>query len=142
MEDLAVAILIRNKHLARAIGDAAWTEFARQLGYKAAWFGAELVVCDRWFPSTKTCSGCGRGGLRMGLGERIFSCGDCGLVMDRDRNAAANLAAWAEHHAQAPDRQAGGRVINVPGGEGTGHRLGDGGTGPCERGTDAHAFRV
>jgi putative transposase len=143
MEDLAVANLIRNKHLARAIGDAAWTEFARQLGYKAAWFGAELVVCDRWFPSTKTCSGCGRGGLQMGLGERIFSCGDCGLVMDRDRNAAANLAAWAEqHHAQAPDRQAGGRVINVPGGEGTGHRLGDGGTGPCERGTDAHACRV
>jgi putative transposase len=143
MEDLVVANLIRNKYLARAIGDAAWTEFARQLGYKAAWFGAELVVCDRWFPSTKTCSGCGRGGFRMGLGERIFSCGDCGLVMDRDRNAAANLAAWAEqHHAQAPDRQAGGRVINVPAGEGTGHRLGDGGTGPCERGTDAHAFRV
>jgi putative transposase len=82
----------------------------------------------------------------MGLGERIFSCGGCGLVMDRDRNAAANLAAWADAasraEARAPDRQAGGRVINAPGGEGTGHRLGDTGTGPLERGTDAHAFRV
>ena len=146
LEDLAVANLVRNKHLARAIGDAAWSEFARQLDYKAAWFGAELVVCDRWFPSTKTCSHCGRGRLRMRLGERIFSCGGCGLVMDRDRNAAANLAAWAEAasraEARAPDRQAGGRVINAPGGEGTGHRLGDGGTGPRERGTDAHAFQV
>jgi putative transposase len=141
LEDLAVANLMTNRHLARAIGDAAWTELARQLGYKAAWFGAELVACDRWFPSTKTCSRCGTVKQQMGLAERIFRCDGCGLATDRDRNAATNLAAWAErHHAQAPDRQAGGRATNAPGGEGAGHRPGDGGTDPTEGGTDAHAL--
>jgi len=140
LEDLAVANLMTNRHLARAIGDAAWAELTRQLGYKAAWFGTELVACDRWFPSTKTCSRCGLVKRQMGLAERVFYCGGCGLVIDRDRNAATNLAAWAErHHAQAPDRQAGGRVTNAPGGEGAGHRRGDGGTDPSEGGTDAHA---
>jgi putative transposase len=141
LEDLAVANLMTNRHLTRAIGDAAWAELARQLGYKAAWFGAELVACDRWFPSTKTCSRCGLVKHQMGLAERIFRCDGCGLVTDRDRNAAANLAAWAErHHAQAPDRQAGGRATNAPGGEGAGPRHGDGGTDPTEGGTDAHAL--
>ena len=59
VEDLPVANLIRNKRLAQAITDAAWAELARQLRYKTAWLGGELVVCDRWFPSTKTCSACG-----------------------------------------------------------------------------------
>jgi putative transposase len=141
LEDLAVANLMTNRHLVRAIGDAAWTELARQLTYKSAWFGTKLVVCDRWFASTKTCSGCGLVKQQLRLAERIFRCAGCGLVMDRDRNAAANLAAWAERlHAQAPDRQAGGRVINAPGGVGAGHRLGDGGTSPSEGGTDARAF--
>jgi putative transposase len=141
LEDLAVANLMTNRRLARAIGDAAWTELARQLTYKSAWFGTELVVCDRWFASTKTCSACGMVKQQLELAERVFRCAGCGLVIDRDRNAAANLAAWAERsHAQAPDRQAGGRVINAPGGVGAGHRLGDGETSPGEGGTDAHAF--
>jgi putative transposase len=141
LEDLKVANLMTNRRLARAISDAAWTELARQLAYKSAWFGAKLVVCDRWFASTKTCSGCGSVKQQMGLAERIFRCTGCGLVIDRDLNAAANLAAWAERsHAQAPDRQAGGRVINALGGVGAGHRLGDGETSPSEGGTDAHAF--
>jgi putative transposase len=141
LEDLAVANLITNRRLTRSIGDVAWAEFARQLTYKAAWFGAELIVCDRWFASSKICSVCGNVARQMGLAERTFYCAGCSLVIDRDRNAAANLAAWAERsHAQAPDRQAGGRVINAPGGVGTGHRLGDGGTSPSEGGTDAHAF--
>jgi putative transposase len=55
-EDLAVADLLTNRHLARAFADAAWAEFARQLCYKAAWFGVEVVVSNRWFPSSKTCS--------------------------------------------------------------------------------------
>jgi putative transposase len=140
LEDLAVANLIANRRLTRSISDVAWAELARQLTYKAAWFGTELVVCDRWYASTKTCSRCGVAKRQMGLAERTFCCGGCGLVIDRDRNAAANLAAWAERfHAQAPDRQAGGRVINAPGGEGAGHRLGDGETSPSEGGTDAHA---
>jgi putative transposase len=141
VEDLTVANLMTNRRLARAIGDAAWTELARLLGYKATWFGAELVVCDRWFASTKTCSGCGMVKQQMGLAERVYCCDGCGLAIDRDRNAAANLAAWAERfHAQAPDRQAGGRAINAPGGEGTGHRDGDGATSSNEGGTDAHAL--
>jgi putative transposase len=139
LEDLAVANLMGNRRLARAIGDAAWTELGRQLTYKAAWLGAELVVCDRWFASTKTCSRCGMVKQELGLAERIYCCDGCGLTTDRDRNAAANLAAWAEH-ARAPDRQAGGRVINAPGGEGADHRRGDGATSPSEGGTDAHAL--
>jgi putative transposase len=99
-----------------------------------------VLVADRWFPSTKTCSQCGLVKQRMGLADRVFRCDRCGMVMDRDRNAAANLAAWAEqHHVQAPDRQAGGRVINAAGGEGAGYRDGDSATGPDEGGTDAHA---
>jgi putative transposase len=139
LEDLAVANLMTNRPLAQAIGDAGWAELARQLSYKAAWLRAELMVCDRWFPSTKTCSRCRTVKRHMRLDERAFHCGGCGLVMDRDRNAAANLAAWAEQqHAQAPDRQAGGRVTNAPGGKGAGRRDGDGATGPGEGGTDAH----
>jgi putative transposase len=144
LEDLAVANLLGNRQLARAISDAAWTELARQLRYKAVWFGAELIVCDRWFPSTRTCSQCGRIASAMRLGERVFCCPGCGLLTDRDRNAAANLAAWAEAAnmaaAQAPDRRAGGRVTNASGGERADHRASDGGAGPGEGGTDAHAL--
>jgi putative transposase len=79
----------------------------------------------------------------MGLAVRKLSCCSCGLVLDRDRNAAANLAAWAEAAsmaaARALDRQAGGRVTNASGGEGTDHCRGDGETSPIEGGTDAHA---
>ena len=143
VEDLPVANLIRNRHLARAITDAAWAEFARQLRYKTAWRGGELVVCDRWFPSTKTCSVCGRVVEQLALRTRTFHCGACGLVMDRDRNAAANLAAWAERAtiktARVPDRQAGGWVTHAPGGEGAGHRFCGGETGPREGGTNAPA---
>jgi putative transposase len=141
VEDLPVGNLLRNKRLARAITDAAWTEFSRQLRYKTAWLGGELVVCDRWFPSTKTCSACGRAVHQLALGTRTFRCGVCGLVMDRDRNAAANLAAWAEAATsevkQTPDRQAGGRVTNAPGEVGAGHCVGGGETGLDEWGTDA-----
>jgi putative transposase len=144
LEDLTVDNLIRNKHLARAITDASWAEFARQLAYKQAWRGGQVMVADRWFPSTKTCSRCGRVKDRMGLAERLFRCDGCGLVMDRDRNAAANLAAWAEAAsmaaARAPDRQAGGRVSNASGGEGASIARGDSGVNPGEGGTDAHAI--
>jgi putative transposase len=131
MEDLAVTNLVQNNRLARAIGDAAWSEFARQLAYKAEWFGAELVVCDRWFASSKTCSRCGVTKERMALAERFFACDRCELVVDRDRNAAANLAAWAER-ARAPDRQAGGRATNASGGEGAGRCHDDGATDPMK----------
>jgi putative transposase len=139
VEDLAVDNLIRHNRLARAIGDAAWSELARQLAYKAGWFRTDLVICDRWYASSRTCSRCGTVKERMELAERAFRCDACEVVMDRDRNAAANLAAWAEH-ARAPDRQAGGRVTNASGGEGAGRCLDDGETGPREGGTRAPAI--
>jgi putative transposase len=139
VKDLAVHNLVRHNRLARAVGDAAWSEFARQLTYKADWLGVDLVVCDRWFASSRTCSACGAIKVRMKLAERVFHCGTCELVMDRDRNAAANLAAWAEH-ARALDRQAGGQVTNASGGEGAGRRPGDGETGPSEGGTNTPAI--
>ena len=138
VEDLAVNNLVRHNRLARAVGDAAWSEFARQLTYKAGWFGVDLVVCDRWFASSRTCSACGAIQVRLKLAERVFHCGTCELVMDRDRNAAANLAAWAEH-ARALDRQAGGQVTNASGGEGAGRWPDSGETGPFEGGTEAPA---
>jgi putative transposase len=144
IEDLNVAGLIRNKRLGRAIGDAAWAELGRQLRYKTAWLDGELMVCDRWFPSTKTCSRCGTVKQSLRLAERVFRCGACGLVIDRDRNAAANLAAWATAAstaaAQAPDRQAGGRVTNASGGEGNDRHRDDGSTGPDEGGTNTLAM--
>jgi putative transposase len=139
IEDLAVVNLVHNNRLARAVEDAAWSERARQISDKAEWFGTELVVCDRWFASSRTCSRCGRLKARMVLAERVFRCDSCQLALDRDRNAAANLAAWAEHH-RVPDRQAGGRVTNASGGTGSGHRLGDGATGPGEGGTKAPVY--
>ena len=139
IEDLAVANLIRNRHLARPIADAAWGELSRQLAYKATWYGSQLVSAPRWFPSSKSCSSCGLVRHDLGLSQRVFRCdsgdGGCGLAIDRDLNAAVNLAAWAEAEhcsaAQTPDPQAGGRATNACGGTGAGHRARDGATGPA-----------
>ena len=94
LEDLNVAGMVRNRHLARSISDAAMGELSRQLLYKAKWHGVEVRVADRFFPSSKTCSGCGEVKGDLDLSMRTYSCGDCGLVIDRDLNAAINLARW------------------------------------------------
>jgi putative transposase len=134
VEDLAVANLTRNRYLARSITDAAWGQLGRQLVYKAGWYGTTLAVAPRFFASSKTCAACGRINRVLSLGDRVFRCrvadGGCGLVMDRDRNAAVNLATWAESHhhdrgggdARVPDPQAAGRVSNACGGVSAGHR--------------------
>jgi transposase len=77
-----------------AIGEAAggFFEFRRQLDYKARLYGASVVVADRWFPSSKTCSCCGSVKAELDLSQRVFRCGPCGFVADRDCNAAKNLA--------------------------------------------------
>jgi len=95
VEDLEVRNMMKNHHLASAIADAAWGEMLRQLQYKVQWHGSTLITADRWYPSTKRCSRCGhvKDG-RMPLGERVFHCEECGLVLDRDLNAARNLAEW------------------------------------------------
>ncbi|KPI00206.1 transposase, IS605 OrfB family [Actinobacteria bacterium OK006] len=92
IEDLAVRNMVRNRRLARAISDAAWAEFRGLLEYKAAWYGRDVVVVDRFFPSSKLCSHCGALQDRMPLNVRTWTC-DCGTVHDRDVNAAKNLLA-------------------------------------------------
>ena len=82
--------------LNRAILDAAPGELRRQLAYKCAWYGSRLVVADRWYPSSKTCSGCKTVKAKLSLAQRTFSCERCGLVIDRDVNAAINLASLVE----------------------------------------------
>jgi putative transposase len=96
VEDLHVAGLLRNRHLARAISDQGWAQFQGQLAYKCRWYGSRLVVAPRFYPSSKTCSGCGVVKATLPLGARAFVCAACGLVLDRDLNAARNLAKLAE----------------------------------------------
>jgi putative transposase len=95
VEDLNVAGMLRNRRLARHVADAGFAEIRRQLAYKTGWNGGRLVVADRWYPSSKTCSGCGTVRAKLALSERTFVCEACGLVINRDRNAALNLAALA-----------------------------------------------
>jgi putative transposase len=109
IEDLHVAGMLRNKRLARHIAGAAWAEIRRQLTYKTERAGVRLIVADRWFASSKTCSSCGTAKAKLALSERTFTCGACGLVLDRDENAARNLAALAaadtgELRREQPDR--------------------------------------
>jgi putative transposase len=93
IEDLTVRNLLKNGKLARAISDAAWSEFRSMLEYKAQWYGREVIVVDRWFPSSKLCSNCGRLQDTMPLNVRTWTCDGCGITHDRDSNAAKNLLA-------------------------------------------------
>ncbi|WP_406467414.1 transposase [Streptomyces hirsutus] len=92
IEDLTVRNMVKNHTLARAISDAAWAEFRSMLEYKATWYGREVVVVDRFFPSSKLCSVCGALQSKMPLNIRTWTC-DCGTTHDRDVNAAKNLLA-------------------------------------------------
>ncbi|MFE6942163.1 RNA-guided endonuclease InsQ/TnpB family protein [Streptomyces chartreusis] len=92
IEDLTVRNMVKNRKLARAISDAAWSDFRGMLEYKAAWYGREVITVDRWFPSSKLCSHCGTLQNRMPLHVRTWTC-DCGTTHDRDVNAAQNLLA-------------------------------------------------
>ena len=93
IEDLNVRGMMANRHLARSIADMSFFEFRRQLEYKAAMRGGIVVVADRWFPSSKTCSVCGTEQEKMPLAIRQWTCPDCGSIHDRDVNAARNLLA-------------------------------------------------
>src|SRR5215472_12805074 len=91
IEDLHVSGMLKNHHLAQAIGDVGFYEFKRQLLYKARWYGARVILADRWEPSSKRCSGCGWLDKDLTLSDRTLHCEQCGLVIDRDLNAAINL---------------------------------------------------
>jgi len=96
VEDLHVRGMLANRRLARHVADASFAEFRRQLEYKAAWHGGRVIVADRWFASSKTCSGCGAVKAKLLLSERTYVCTACGLVLDRDVNAARNLAEYGK----------------------------------------------
>ncbi|WP_328414212.1 IS607 family element RNA-guided endonuclease TnpB [Micromonospora sp. NBC_00389] len=97
VEDLHVAAMVRNRKLARSLTDAAPATLRRHLAYKAGWYGATLHIADRWYPSSKTCSGCQTVKPKLSLAERTFDCTACGLSLDRDVNAARKLAALVRH---------------------------------------------
>jgi IS605 OrfB family transposase len=151
-EDLNVAGMLRNRRLARHIADASFGEFRRQVGYKTAWHGGRMIVADRWFASSKKCSGCGAVRAKLALSERTYACTACGLVLDRDVNAAVNLAAWGRRqiagsgpeiaNGRGADRKTGpARQVAVKRQPGTAP-AGQAGTVPRQRGTakvSAHA---
>ena len=91
IEDLNVAGMVKNHRLAKAVSDASFFELRRQLEYKTAKTGARLHFVDRWYPSSKTCSNCGSVKTKLSLTERTYKCEHCGLVIDRDLNAAINI---------------------------------------------------
>jgi len=93
IEDLNVAGMLRSHCLARAISGAAWSDLRRMLEYKADWYGRDLIVVDRWFPSSKTCSDCGHQIGALPLRIREWVCPKCGVLHDRDINAARNIRA-------------------------------------------------
>jgi putative transposase len=94
VERLNVTGMLRNRHLARAISDAGFAQLRRLLAYKTIWSGARLVQADPFSASSKTCSACGAARATLRLDERTFRCDndECGLMLDRDLNAARNLA--------------------------------------------------
>ena len=91
IEDLAIRNLMKNHRLARAISDISWSEFIRQLHYKADWYGKKIVTVSRWFPSSQLCSTCGVSSGRKALNIREWTCGHCGTRHDRDINASINI---------------------------------------------------
>ena len=93
IEDLNVAGMANRKHhLGRALADASLGELRRQLTYKTGDYNHTLVAVDRFYPSSKTCSTCGAVKAKLHLGTRVYDCTSCGIVLDRDVNAARNIA--------------------------------------------------
>jgi putative transposase len=109
IEDLSVKSMLKNHKLAQALSDVSFGEISRQLAYKCQWNGIELVKADRWFASSKTCSGCGNKKDVLKLSEREYNCEECGLSIDRDLNAAINLANYSPT-PKAGECQASGEV--------------------------------
>jgi putative transposase len=99
IEDLNVRGMAQNRHLARSIMDGGFHEFRRQLEYKAQFYGAIIVVADKWFPSSKTCSCCGSVKTELALSQRLFHCFECSFESERDWNAARNLERLAASSA-------------------------------------------
>jgi putative transposase len=97
IEDLNVKGMMKNRHLSRAIGQQKFRQFREWLIAKCLEIGIEVRLVDRWFPSSKRCSNCGEKDVSLSLADRIFTCGNCGLEMDRDFNASLNLKYTKEY---------------------------------------------
>jgi putative transposase len=134
VEDLNVAGMLRNRRLARAISGVGMGELRRQIAYKTTWRGGHVHVANRWYPSSKTCSACGVVKAKLRLSERTFTCDSCAMSMDRDLNAARNLANLAEAAGSSSSPSC-GATVNEPDGnprktttpagvQGTGYRHG------------------
>ena len=94
VETLNVASMMLNRRLARAIADAGMAGFLAKLEYKCLWYGIEFMKADQWFASSKLCSHCGWKNDHLRLSDREWWCGGCGVLNERDQNAAVNLANW------------------------------------------------
>ena len=132
--------MLRNHRLARAISDAGWAEFVRQLHYKQRWRGGEVIEADRWYPSSRLCSICGDRRTDLPLAERTFTCAN-NHRLDRDLNAAINLARWGQTHhdsQRTPDPQAGGRATNARRQDGSDQHRRVGETSLNDAGTNVH----
>jgi putative transposase len=116
VEDLNVTGMIANRRLARAVADQGFGAVRRMLEYKTGWNGGRLLIADRWFPSSKTCSGCGGRKPSLTLAERTFRCDACGLILGRDVNAAINLRDLAASGAESQNA-CGGDVRPGPAGQ-------------------------
>src|SRR5207245_695667 len=93
VESLQVKNMVQNHKLAKAISDVGWSEFVRQLAYKAEWYGRTLIKIDKWYPSSKRCFDCGHVLDSLALDIRSWTCPECGVQHDRDLNAAKNVLA-------------------------------------------------
>jgi putative transposase len=110
LEDLNVRGMVQNHHLAQAITDVGFYEFRRQMVYKGQWYGCQIILAPRFYPSTKRCSHCGHIKVEMDLGTRVYICDHCGLVIDRDLNAALNLEQFTT--GSSPERYACGESVS------------------------------
>lgn len=91
VEDLNISGMMRNHHLAKSIADASWSKFIKQLEYKAFWDSKYFIKIGRFEPTSKSCSRCGWKNEELTLSDRVFNCKVCGLILDRDLNAAINI---------------------------------------------------
>jgi transposase len=103
LEDLHVSGMVQNHHLAQAIADVGFYEFRRQMVYKGQWYGCQVLLANRFYPSSKRCSQCGHIQATLDLSTRVYTCEHCGLMIDRDLNAALNLELLTTGSSQEPN---------------------------------------